>query len=120
LQAQQALFKQWAQQLPLASSAMPGASGQRISEFQRRLAESMTETLNRHREVLDSTYRSGIQLIEQAFRVTDAKSPEDYRRVIEDLWRKLSDTFKEQSEVQVRELQKTAERWMDAAQKARG
>jgi hypothetical protein len=120
LQAQQALFKQWAQQLPLASSSGAGAAGPRISEFQRRLAESMTETLNRHREVLDSTYRSGIQLIEQAFRVTDAKSPEDYRRVIEDLWRKLSDTFKEQSEVQVRELQKTAERWMDAAQKARG
>jgi hypothetical protein len=120
LQAQQALFKQWAQQLPLASSSVPGAAGPRIAEFQRRLAESMTETLNRHREVLDSTYRSGIQLIEQAFRVTDAKSPEDYRRVIEDLWRKLSDTFKEQSEVQVRELQKTAERWIDAAQKARG
>jgi hypothetical protein len=120
LQAQQAMFKQWVQQWPLASSIAPGASSQRINELQRRWAESMTEALNRHREVLDSSYRSGIQVIEQAFRVTDAKSPEDYRRVVEDLWRKLSETFKEQSETQMRELQKTMERWLEAAQKARG
>lgn len=117
LQAQQEMLKQWVQQWPTPMNT-PSISGEQSAAFQKRWLESMTETLNRHREVLDSSYRSGIQVIEQAFRVSDAKSPEDYRRIVEDLWRKLSETFKEQSETQVRELQKAAERWLDVTQKA--
>lgn len=117
LQAQQEMLRQWMQQWP-AAPTNGGPSNEWKVALQKRWMESMTETLNRHREVLDSTYRSGIQAIEQAFRVTDAKSPDDYRKLVEDLWRKVSDTFKEQSATQVREFQKATERWVDVAQKA--
>ena len=117
LQAQQEMFKQWMQQWP---ASPPGAVSPEWSiNLQKRWMESMTETLNRHREVLDTTYRSGIQVIEQTFRVTDAKTADEYQRLVQDLWRKLSETFKEQSEAQVRGFQKAAERWLDVAQQAR-
>ena len=54
---------------------------------------------------MDSAYRSGIQLIEQSFRISDVKSSADYQRTVEDLWQKLLDVLKEQSEAQIRDLQ---------------
>lgn len=118
LQAQQEMFKQWMQQWPAAPLNATGTSAEWSSNLQKRWLESMKETLNRHREVLDTTYRSGIQVIEQAFRVSDAKSPDEYQRLVQELWRKLSETFKEQSEAQVREFQKASEKWLDVAQQA--
>ena len=73
--------------------------------FQKRWAEFAIESMNKHRESLDSTYRTGIQLIEKTFRVSDVKSPADYQKIVEELWAKLLDVFKEQSESQVRDLQ---------------
>lgn len=119
LQAQQDIFKQWVQQWPSAPMNTAGVSAEWSEALQKRWIESSTEALNKHRELLDSTYKSGIQLIQQTFRLTEAKSPEDYHRLVEELWRKLSETFREQSEAQFRELQKAAERWMDMAQKAK-
>ena len=119
LQAQQEMFKQWMQQWPATPPGANAVTPEWSINLQKRWMESMTETLNRHREVLDTTYRSGIQVIEQTFRVTDAKSPDEYQRLVQDLWRKLSETFKEQSEAQVRGFQKAAERWLDVAQQAR-
>ena len=95
------MIKNLTQQLPNAS----GASMEWSKTFQKRWAEFAIESLNKHRESLDSTYRSGIQLIEKTFRVSDVKSSADYQRIVEELWQKLLDVFKEQSESQVRELQ---------------
>jgi len=121
LKAQQDMFKQWVQQWPSAPPNLGGAPGAWNEAVQARWVESTTEALNKHREMVDSMYKSGIKLIEQSFRLTDAKSPEDYRRMLEELWRKLSDTFKEQSESQFREFQKAAEKWTEvpAAAKAK-
>jgi hypothetical protein len=98
------MLKNLTQQLPGAS----GASMEWSKSFQKRWAEFAIESLHKHRESLDSTYRSGIQLIEQTFRVSEVKSPNDYQRLVEELWRKLLDVFKQQSESQVRELQSWA------------
>jgi hypothetical protein len=95
------IIKSLTQQLPNAS----GAGMEWSKSFQKRWAEFAIESLQKHRESLDSTYRSGIQLIEQTFRVSDVKSSADYQKVVEQLWQKLLDVFKEQSESQVRELQ---------------
>jgi hypothetical protein len=95
------IIKNLTQQMPSAS----GAGMEWSKSFQKRWAEFALDSLNKHRESLDSTYRSGIQLIEQTFRVSDVKSSADYQKIVEGLWQKLLDVFKEQSEAQVRELQ---------------
>ena len=95
------IIKNLTQQLPSAS----GAGMEWSNTFQKRWAELALESLKKHRESLDSTYRTGIQLLEQTLRVSDVKSSADYQKIVEELWRKLLDVFKEQSESQVRDLQ---------------
>ena len=109
LQAQQEIFKQWTQSW-MASPSAASNSTEWGRNFQKRTMELTLEMLHKHREAIDATYKSGIQVIEQAFRLTDAKSPEDYRKVVEDLWRKMFEISKDQSEIQFREVQKWAEK----------
>ena len=115
LQAQQEMFKQWVQHWPSPAPLASGLSSD-WNHVQKRLKDSTTEALNKHRTLLDAAYRSGIEVIEHSFKVSEAKSPEDYRRLVEELWRKLTDTFKAQSEAQARDFQSATERWLDKNQ----
>ncbi len=95
------IMKSLMQQLPSVS----GDGMEWSKTFQKRWAEFTIESLHKHRESMDAAYRSGIQLIEKTVRVSDVKSPEDYQKIVEELWQKLLDVVKEQSESQVRDLQ---------------
>ncbi len=117
MKAQQDMFKHWGQSWPWMPS--PSGTANWTESARQRWMEALTEALNNQRELIDSTYKSGIQLIEQTFRVSGAQSPHDFQRTMEDLWRKLSDSFKEQTEVQMREFQKAAERWSHETHKAK-
>jgi hypothetical protein len=112
LQAQQEMFKQWWQH----SAPLLGTNKVTdLGDAQKRWKEYATEKMEKQRVLLDSLYRAGIEVIEHAFRVTEAKAPEDYRRLVEELWRKLSDTFKAQSEAQLREFQDATAKWLEKA-----
>lgn len=115
---QQQLFKQWLQQWPAASSLTSGLPPDWANALYKRWADAMSDALNRQRELLDSGYRTGIQVVEQSMRVSEVKSADDYRRLMEEIWQKLSDTFKDQAEAQVRDFQRVSERWFDGANKA--
>jgi hypothetical protein len=115
LQAQQEMFKKWVQHWPASAPLGSGLSSD-WGELQKRWKESASEALHKQRALLDSAYRSGIEVIEHSFRVAEAKSPEDYRRLVEELWRKVTDTFKAQSETQARDFQSATERWLDKNQ----
>jgi hypothetical protein len=104
LQMQQEMFKNWTR-LFTGQATEAGAQADWGRSSQKRWAELAVEMLNRHREVVDASYKSGIQIIEQSFHVAEAKTADDYRRILEDLWRKLFDLQKEQSESQFRDFQ---------------
>jgi hypothetical protein len=99
------IYKNWTKQMMAIQPNVSGASMEWTRTAQKRWAELAIESLHKQRESLDTTFRSGIQLIEQAFRLSEAKSSDDYKRVVDELSRKLLDVFKEQSESQVREFQ---------------
>jgi len=114
MQVQQDLLKQWSQQF---FTAPPGVSTEWGRNFQKRCLDLTLEILNKHRESFDASYRAGIQAIEDTFRASDAKSPEDLRRTSEDLWRKLFDAFRAQYETQLQEFQKFTSMSFEMAQK---
>jgi hypothetical protein len=118
LQIQQDMFKTWTQQLFAAPPTAAGASTEWGRSFQKRWIELTIEFLNKHRESLDNLYKAGIEVMEQSFRVSDAKSPEDYRRIAEDVWRKLFDTFKAQYETQFHDFQEWTEKSFEMSQRA--
>ena len=113
LQMQQEMFKQWTQEWPSAPMNVAGVSMDWVQKLHKRWFEFTGESLNRQRELLDSMYKSLIQVVEQASRLSESKTPEDYKRTSEELRHKMFDTFKEQSDAQFREFQKSAEKWFD-------
>ena len=118
LQMQQEMFKNFTR-LFSGQGGDAGTQAEWARTSQKRWVELSVEMLNKHREALDSTYKAGIQIIEQSFQVTEAKSPDDSRRMIEELWRKLFDLQKAQSENQFRDFQTFYEKSASLVQDAR-
>jgi hypothetical protein len=120
LQMQQEMFRHWTR-VVTSSAPQPGAGVP--SDFGRasmkRFFELGLEMLHKHRETLDATYKAGIQLIEQSFHAMEAKSTDEYRRTVEELWRKLFDLQKGQAESQFRDFQGWYEKSAAIAQEGR-
>lgn len=115
LQAQQEMFRQWLQQCPPV--AAPGAPSAWAEQQQRWFATTMA-LMNQQRVMFETTYQAGLELIEEAFKTAHARGPGDYRQMVEELWRRLSDTYKAQLEVGVHELQATMDRWQETKNRA--
>jgi len=118
LQMQQEMFKQWTRLVP-GTPGDAGAQGEWGRVSQKRWVDLAVEILNRHRETLDATYKPGIQIIEQTFQVAEAKTADEYRRMVEEIWRKLFDLQKSQSESQFRDFQTFYEKSAALVQDAR-
>ena len=119
LQMQQEMLKHWTDRWSGSASQGQNASSETSQNVQRRWLTLGIDLLNKHRASLDSTYASGIQLIEQSFGAAGAKSPEEYRRMTEELWRKLFDTYKSQAEAQFEALKDWSTKSAEAVQDAR-
>ena len=118
LQMQQDMFKNVVQQWLSATPHTAGVASDWNRTFQKRWMELAVEILNKHRESIDAMYRSVIQLIEQSSRMSEAKSAEEYRRVVEEMWRKWFESVKTQSESQFRDVQNWAGRSLEIVQSA--
>jgi hypothetical protein len=116
LQAGQEVFKQWMQQAQSPSLGAANAPNEWTEAFQKRWSDSAAEALKKHRELVDATYKSGLEVMEQTFRMGEARSLGEQRRLLEELWRRLSDTYKSQTEAQFREFQNATASWLAMAQ----
>ncbi len=109
LQFQQMMLRSWGQQWP-STFGMPfptngAAIPEQIHKAQAQVAETITGMLNKHRETLDAQYRAGIRAIENAFRVGEAKDPEQFRKLTEELWKQSYECLKNLAEAQMRDVQ---------------
>jgi hypothetical protein len=108
MQMQQEMWKSWGQQWTAgAPGATPSAEWARA--FQKRYLDLTLDVLNKHREAIDSAYRAGIQMVEQSLRASEAGSVDDYRRMVEELWHKLFETFRSQYDTQFQDVKRWAE-----------
>jgi hypothetical protein len=101
-----------------AGSSMPGAAwlGQ-LSDAQKKWGETVTNMLNKHRESLDAQYKAGIRTIEEAFKVGEAKDPQQFRRLTEELWKHSFECLKTVAEAQTRDVQAAMEKFYEVASK---
>ena len=127
MQLQQEMLKNWTQ-LWIQSPVMPGIPGmtagnpaagwaEQVRNLQKQGTNAVSDMLTKHRETLDTQYRAGIRTIEDAFRLGDAKDPEQFRRLTEELWRQSFDCLKTIVEAQMRDFQTAAEKWFEAVSK---
>ncbi len=118
LQAQQDLFHQWMSQWPRfpLEITTPGnkvSVNEQARSFQKQWTDTATALMTKHCEALDAQYRAGIRTIEAALRTTEAKSPEEFRRLTEELWRKSFEVLKQTIENQIRDFQIAVEKWSE-------
>jgi hypothetical protein len=117
LQFQQMMLQSWGQQWP-STFGVPfptelGSWPEQFHKTQKKLGETITDMLNKHRETLDAQYRAGIRAIEDAFRVGEAKDPEQFRELVEELWRHSYECLKSLAESQMRDTQALMQKWFD-------
>jgi hypothetical protein len=116
MQAQQDLFRQWMSQwsaFPLTPQAPGGPASEQIRSHQKQWADNVTALMTRHCEALDAQYRAGIKTIEDALRTSEARSPEEFRKLTEELWRNSFEVLKQTIENQIRDFQTAIEKWTE-------
>lgn len=103
----------------LSGTSLPGgAMLEQLSAAQKKWGETVTEMLNKHRENLDAQYRAGIKTIEDAFKVGEAKDPQQFRRLTEELWKQSFECLKTVVESQMRDVQSAMQTVYETASKA--
>jgi hypothetical protein len=103
LTVQQDLLRQW-QRVALTSRPIADGQAEREKELQRRWRELVLETLNKHRELVDSTYRFSNEIFEKTLHIADARSPDEYRQAVDDLCNQAFIGLTERSEARLRDF----------------
>jgi hypothetical protein len=111
LQIQQDFMRQVAQQWMSSAGTKHTGAMDWAKALNKRWETQILETLTQSRVMMDAVYRSSIEITQKMFRLTDARSPDDFRRVVEELGRRLYEISREQSTRQLNE----ARRWAEAS-----
>lgn len=123
MQLQQTMLRDWTQQMfpQLMPFTNPGAAlVEQVHSAQKKFSETVTGMLNKHREMLDSQYKAGIKAIEDAFKLGEAKDPEHFRKLTEELWKHSFEALKTVTEEQTKEFQGVLQKWAEVVTKGTG
>lgn len=128
VQVQQEVVRQWASQVarvPFVPAATPGSPAavapndvaDRLRTLQGQWSRAITRALERHRELLDAQYKAGIRILEDALRVGEAKDLDQYRRLVEELWRHACEALGAVTEARMAEFRAAVQDWSEATSK---
>jgi len=109
---QQELFKKWVSVWPGLVPA-PKGNGEKIQKAQKKWAEFVTDLVKKERETLEGQFSAGLKNIEEAFRLTEAKEPEELRAKTVELWQKSIDCMRQTYEAQMRDFQAAVVKWTE-------
>ncbi len=108
VQLQQEMFKKWAGAWPGGSSS--SAWGDQVYQFEKKWMDSMGDLFAKQRETLETQFKAGMQNIEKAFQIGEAKSPEELRAKTMEMWQKCFESLRQTYETQVRDFQATLQK----------
>ncbi|MFO0903370.1 MAG: hypothetical protein U0939_10240 [Pirellulales bacterium] len=104
-----------------AAGAAAGAAAteawEGLRRMQQRWEESVTEVFKRQREMVDAHYAAGLKSLEELFRLSDAKSPQEYQEKVLELYRHSFESFRTLSEAQLKEFKAIADQVLALAAK---
>ena len=107
---QQELFNKWTAMFP-ALPMVPAAY--EPLKFQKRCVEVVQELTQKQRESLEAQFNTGVKTIEEAFRLCEAKDPEELRTKTVELWHKTFDSLRQVYEAQAKDFQAAAAKWAE-------
>jgi hypothetical protein len=110
LKMQQEVYEKWVNLWP-GLKPPQGTLAEPVQRAQKQWAEFYEDVLKKQRETLEAQFKAGLRYIEDAFRLAEAKDPEELRTRTTELWQKVFETLRQTSEAQLRDLQAFAARW---------
>jgi hypothetical protein len=115
IQVQQDLFKKWVNLWPGVPGVpmMPAVGTEAFIKFQKKWAEFVGDVVKKQRETLETHFSAGLRNIEEAFRLADAKSPEELRAKTVELWQKSFECIRQLYDAQVRDIQAAVAKWTE-------
>lgn len=116
LHVQQEMVKKWVSLwLGMPTAIPPGP--EKVRQIQKKWAEFIADLLKRQREVTEAQFQAGLDGIEKAFQLGEAKTVEEVRARTLELWQKCFEGFKRGYEAQVQEFQRALEKWTELVTK---
>jgi hypothetical protein len=112
LQIQQEAFRKWVTLWPALPVAQP-VWGEQFARAQKQWTTFVAELVKKQRDVFEAQFHTGLKSIEQAHKLTDAKSPEELRALAVELWKKTFDSMRETFEAQMKALQAAVGKWTE-------
>jgi len=116
LKMQKEMYEKWVSLWPGVRPAQT-AFAEPAQKFQRKLAEFYEQALKSQRDTLEVQFKAGLKNIEDAFRLAEAKDPEELRARTTELWQKVFETLRQSTEAQLRDMQTFAGLWTDLVTK---
>lgn len=100
-------------------SAKLGVAGQPEwdKDLQRRWREFVLATFSKHRELMESTSTLSSKTLERTWRIADARSPDEFRQAMDELWGQTFASFRESSEARVRDFYSMAGEMYDLSRR---
>lgn len=89
-----------------------------MQRFPKKWAETLGDMLKRQREITGAHFKAGLQNIEKAFQIGEAKSPEELRVKSMELWRKCFDDLRQVYEAQLHGFEMAMEKWAELTTRA--
>jgi len=112
---QQELFNKWISLWPGVPASL-SAVGE-PPKFQKKWLEAVAESIKKQRGILETQFSTGLQSIEDAFHLAEAKDPEELRAKTVALWQKIFDCLRQTQEAQMRDFQIAVAKWAEVLTK---
>jgi hypothetical protein len=112
LQMQQEVFKKWFSLGP-GLAAPPNVAVEEVGKVKKEWAEFTAEVVKKQRGTLESQFSAGLQVVEEACQLAEAKNPEELRVKTIELCQKAFDTQRQLYEGQVRDFHAVVSKWAD-------
>ena len=117
LKMQQEIYSQWTSMWPSVPTPQTAWLNQ-MQGVRKQWVETVSALARKHRDVVERQYQAAIESLDAALSMTEASTPEEFRRRSEQACRKTLECMKEMSESQIREFQEAITKWTDLFAKA--
>jgi hypothetical protein len=112
IQTQQEVFKKWFSLGPGLGAAPEGVA-EEFGKVKKEWAEFAAEVVKKQRGALESQFTAGLQVVEEACHLAEAKDPEELRTRTVELCHKAFDNQRQLYEAQIRDFHAVVARWTD-------
>jgi len=112
IQLQQEVFKRWFSLGP-GKVAPPNGTAEQIGKIKEEWSEFTAELVKKQRGALEAQFSAGLEIVEEAVHLAEAKDPEELRAKTIELWQKAFDSQRQLVEGQMRDFHDVVTRCTD-------